>query len=191
MGFSGSSDGKESACNAGDPGSIPGWGRPSGEGLATPSRGAGQRLQSMGSQRVIHYWALTLSLSQNWGKRLILNSPFITMTKLSEEHGVFNWSKLKQCWQNMSFLAWEWFFESSKVKQVLSKSPGISATLSGLWPPWSFPSCSQAKRLSVPSVRKGQVPQGFAKSQMHFPLTAMESVQFSFSVVSNSLWPHE
>ena len=55
MGFSGSSDGKESACNAGDPGSIPGSGRPSGEGLATPSRGAGERLQSMGSQRVIHY----------------------------------------------------------------------------------------------------------------------------------------
>ena len=27
MGFSGVSDGKESACNAGDPGSIPGSGR--------------------------------------------------------------------------------------------------------------------------------------------------------------------
>ena len=32
MGFPGGSDGKVSACNAGDPGSIPGSGRSSGEG---------------------------------------------------------------------------------------------------------------------------------------------------------------
>ena len=32
VGFPGSSDGKESACGAGDPGSIPGLGRPPGEG---------------------------------------------------------------------------------------------------------------------------------------------------------------
>ena len=32
MGFTGSSDDKESACNAGDSGSIPGLGRSSGEG---------------------------------------------------------------------------------------------------------------------------------------------------------------
>ena len=37
MGFPGSSAGKESACNAGDPGSIPRWRRSSGEGrLPTP-----------------------------------------------------------------------------------------------------------------------------------------------------------
>ena len=33
MGFSGSSAGKESACNAGDPGSIPRSGRSAGEGI--------------------------------------------------------------------------------------------------------------------------------------------------------------
>ena len=33
MGFPGSSAGKESACNAGDPGSIPGSGRSPGEGI--------------------------------------------------------------------------------------------------------------------------------------------------------------
>ena len=33
MGFPDSSVGKESACNAGDPGSIPGSGRSSGEGI--------------------------------------------------------------------------------------------------------------------------------------------------------------
>ena len=32
MGFPGKSDGKESACNAGDPGSIPGFGRSPGGG---------------------------------------------------------------------------------------------------------------------------------------------------------------
>ena len=52
MGFPGGSDGKESACNAGDPGSIPESGRPPGEGNGNPlqytflenfmDRGAGQ-----------------------------------------------------------------------------------------------------------------------------------------------------
>ena len=36
MGFPGKSDGKESACNAGDPGSIPGLGRSPGEGNGNP-----------------------------------------------------------------------------------------------------------------------------------------------------------
>ena len=36
VGFPGSSAGKESACNAGDPGLIPGWGRSAGEGIVYP-----------------------------------------------------------------------------------------------------------------------------------------------------------
>ena len=36
MGFSGSSNCKESVCNAGDPGSIPGLGRSPGEGNGYP-----------------------------------------------------------------------------------------------------------------------------------------------------------
>ena len=35
-GFPHSSVGKESTCNAGDPGSIPGWGIPPGEGIGYP-----------------------------------------------------------------------------------------------------------------------------------------------------------
>ena len=35
-GFIHSSVGKESACSAGDPGSIPGWGRSTGEGIGYP-----------------------------------------------------------------------------------------------------------------------------------------------------------
>ena len=38
-GFPGGSDGKETACNAGDTGSIPGWGRSPGEGNSNPLHG--------------------------------------------------------------------------------------------------------------------------------------------------------
>ena len=57
MGFPGSSAGKESACNVGDPGSIPGSGRNRGEGIGYttlflpeefPWRGEPGGLQSMG-----------------------------------------------------------------------------------------------------------------------------------------------
>ena len=36
MGFPGSSAGKESTCNAGNPGSIPGSGRSTGDGIGYP-----------------------------------------------------------------------------------------------------------------------------------------------------------
>ena len=61
--FPGGSDSKESACNAGDPGSIPGWEDPLEKGMAThssilawriPWAEEPGRLQSMGSQRVRH-----------------------------------------------------------------------------------------------------------------------------------------
>ena len=62
MGFPGGSEGKESACTAGDPGSVLGWEDPLEEGMATHSsilawripwteRGAWQ-VPSMGLQRV-------------------------------------------------------------------------------------------------------------------------------------------
>ena len=43
-GFPGSSVGKESACNTGDPGSIPGSGRSSGEGIGYPLQCSGTSL---------------------------------------------------------------------------------------------------------------------------------------------------
>ena len=62
MGFPGGSDGKESACNEGDPGSIPGLGRSPGERNGCPlqyfclknppGHGSWHGIQSMGSQRV-------------------------------------------------------------------------------------------------------------------------------------------
>ena len=41
MGFPGRSAGKESACNAADPGSIPGLGRSTGEGIGYPLQYSG------------------------------------------------------------------------------------------------------------------------------------------------------
>ena len=63
MGFPGGSNGKESAYNAGDPGSIPGSGRSPGEGNGNdssilawkiPWTGEPGRLKSMGLQRAEH-----------------------------------------------------------------------------------------------------------------------------------------
>ena len=63
MDFPGSSDGKASAYNAGDLGSIPGSGRSPGEGNGNPLQYSAWKipwtekpggLQSMGSQRVGH-----------------------------------------------------------------------------------------------------------------------------------------
>ena len=63
LGFPGGADGQESACNAGDPGSIPELGRFPGEGNGNPfqysylensmDRATGE-LQSLGSQKVGH-----------------------------------------------------------------------------------------------------------------------------------------
>ena len=63
MGFPGGSDNKETACNAGDKGSIPGLRRSPGEGNGYPLQysclensmdGGPGGLQSLGSQRVGH-----------------------------------------------------------------------------------------------------------------------------------------
>ena len=63
MGLPGGLEGKVSACNAGDPGSIPGSGRTPEKEMAThssilawkiPWAEVPGRLQSMGSQRVRH-----------------------------------------------------------------------------------------------------------------------------------------
>ena len=78
MGFPGGSDGKQSACNAGDWGSIPGSGGSLEKGMATHSSILAWRspwieelgsLQSMGSQRAGHDWATnTLNCFSNTGQ---------------------------------------------------------------------------------------------------------------------------
>ena len=82
MGFPGSSDGKESACNTGDLGSIPGLGRSPGEGMVTHSCILAWRipwaeepgwLQSVGSQRVGHDWANNTNTLYNKNKVFIVD----------------------------------------------------------------------------------------------------------------------
>ena len=57
MGFSGGSDGKESACNVGDLGSIPGLGRSSGGGRGNP-------LQCSGLENS-HWWATVNGVTES------------------------------------------------------------------------------------------------------------------------------
>ena len=72
MDFTGDSDGKEFANNAGNLDSIPGWGRSPEEGMATHSSSLARRipwteepngLQSMGSQSWIRLSNLTLLIT--------------------------------------------------------------------------------------------------------------------------------
>ena len=76
VGFPSGLDSKESACNAGDPGTIPGSGRSPKKEMATysiilawkiPWTEEPSGLQSMGSQRVGHDWATnTHTNSDGW-----------------------------------------------------------------------------------------------------------------------------
>ena len=62
MGFSDSSDGKESACNVGDPGSIPGSERSPGEGNGNPLRySCLENPMDRGS-----WWATVHGVTKSW-----------------------------------------------------------------------------------------------------------------------------
>ena len=72
LGFPGGLDGKESAWNAGDPGSIPGLGKSPGEGNGNPLQYSCQRIPDRGawqaivygSQRVRHDWTIHTHISE-------------------------------------------------------------------------------------------------------------------------------
>ena len=64
MGFPGGSDGKESACNAGDLGSIPGSGR-------SPGEGNGNMLQYSCLQNSMDrgvWWSTVHGVSKSWAQ---------------------------------------------------------------------------------------------------------------------------
>ena len=88
IGFLGDSDSNESACSAGDPGSIPGSGRSRGEGngnllqysyLENPMDRGAWWATVHGSQRVRHDWATSLSFSMFLINRLKLSSIFLNI----------------------------------------------------------------------------------------------------------------
>jgi len=81
--FPGGSEGKASACNVGDPCSIPGLGRSPGEGNGNPFQYScwripwteeSGRLQCTGSQRVGHNWAVSIFPLRDKDKRLMESS---------------------------------------------------------------------------------------------------------------------
>ena len=71
LGFPGSSAGKESACNAGDPGSIPGSGRSAGGGIGYPLQ---------------YFWV-------SLGAQLVKNVPAIRETWLDPWVGKIPWRR--------------------------------------------------------------------------------------------------
>ena len=73
MRFPGGSNGKESACNAGDPGLIPGSGRSPGEGNSTPL----QCSCLENSMDGVAWWATVHGVTKSW-------------TRLSDEHFHFH-----------------------------------------------------------------------------------------------------
>ena len=64
LGFLDSSVGKESACNAGDPSSIPGWGKAAGEGTGYPLQ---YSWASLAAQLVKNLPAMQETWVQSWG----------------------------------------------------------------------------------------------------------------------------
>ena len=62
MGFPHSSAGEESACNVGDPGSIPGLGRSPGEGKGYP-------FQYSGLENFMDYIVHGVAMGSQWGRK--------------------------------------------------------------------------------------------------------------------------
>ena len=146
-GFSCGSAGKESACNAGDLGSIPGLGRSPGEGEGYPLQyllWPGEfRGQSMGSQRVGHDWAaFTLGLSQEW-----LLSLRVPKRELQMPESVCLWILGANWWRRI----WSWFLGTrmlgagySLTTLPLPKCTGQA----GVWKRAWAPSCVTGTLLS-------------------------------------------
>ena len=67
MGFSDSSAGKESVCNAGDPGSIPGSGGSAGEGIGYPFQYSGLENSMDCIWFLSNHSGLKRGLSSPWG----------------------------------------------------------------------------------------------------------------------------
>ena len=128
--FPGGSDGKASVYNAGDLGSIPESGRFPGEGNGNPLQysclenpmdgGAWCRLLSMGSQRVGHNWATSLSLYLVSLKSLFLNMAlsYCLFSFVSAFSILYSISQGNSNWACSTFFIWEFinfFFTFERV----------------------------------------------------------------------------
>ena len=101
MGFPSDSAGKESACNAGDLGSIPGLGRPPGEGTGYPLHSCLENPMdaSMGSNRVGHNWAtfpFDLEYTAVFGELTINHDFGLSIKRVSGTH-LKQWQRKALC----------------------------------------------------------------------------------------------
>ena len=125
VGFPGSSAGKESACNAGDPGSIPGLGRSTREGKGYPLQYSGLEnsmdciVHGVAKSQDSTEW-LSLSLRPRWAQSLLLVFPWAGDLKLRQ-------ASRGRCW-------WElpWTNPFCIIRPVLksfSSSPYVSLVI--------------------------------------------------------------
>ena len=88
---SGSSTGKESACNVGDPGSIPGLGRSTGEGIGYPLQYSWISLVAQLVKKppaVWETWVRSLGQEDPLEKEMVTHSSILAWTiPRTEEHG--------------------------------------------------------------------------------------------------------
>ena len=83
MGFPGGSDGKESACNAGNPGSIPGSGRSPGEGNSNPLQySCLENSMDRGA-----WWATVHEVPRSW--TLLSKHQMLLMVEISAVDGIY------------------------------------------------------------------------------------------------------
>ena len=90
MGFLGSSDGKESACNAGDPSYISGSGRSPGEGIGYPLQYSWASLVAQAAKNppaTLETWICSLGWKDPLEKGMAIRSSFtIKKRQLSTSH---------------------------------------------------------------------------------------------------------
>ena len=88
-GFPGSSAGKESACNAEEPGSTPGWGRSAGEGIGCPLQYSWASLMAQMVKNLPAMWETwveSLGWKDPWRREWLLTPVFCP----GEFHGQWN-----------------------------------------------------------------------------------------------------
>ena len=145
QGFSGGSDGKESACNTGDPGSVPGLGRSPGEGNGHPlqysclEESHGQRsLRVMGSQRVRHDWETNTELGIGLQKE-IRHNPY-PVSQWFQASGI---KRSPEYWCSLPFLS-----TSFNTCDPSTATPAVTCLC---WPPGCSGFCTAVFWPGLPS----------------------------------------
>ena len=131
LGFPGSSAGKESACNAGDPGLIPGSGRSPGEGIGYPLQYSWASLVAQTAKSAHNTGDLGLipALARSTGWRELLPTPVIHWRMELLPTPVFRpgvprtvWSmrlqRITQDWATFTFYDWQFYFWECILKNT-------------------------------------------------------------------------